>query len=344
MQRSVTLTLTILLLLFFNCSQLQAAPKYLFKIATLAPTGSVWIEQFENFAEEIKEKTGGEVGFRIYPGGVMGDDQSMYRKLRVGQLHGGGFTMTGISAVVPDFRVLAIPFLFESYEEVDYVKEGLIPTFRERFREKGLEFIAMTEVGFIYAMSTQPISTFESLKNSKNWSPAGDPVSEKYLAALGISPIALSIPDVLISLQSGLVETVYNSFYGSIVLQWFTKARYIADIPYGYAYGVFALDGKKFARLPEKHRNVIQAAAKIHFPVLLEKTRESNSESRRVLTERGTEFLKVDKETVQILRSKREEAVQSLVPGSVSKAIYDQTVGLRKEFRDKTTGPGEIAH
>ena len=342
MQRSASLTLTILTLLFFNCNQLQAAPKYLFKIATLAPAGSVWIEQFENFAKEIGEKTGGEVGFRIYPGGVMGDDQSMYRKMRVGQLHGGGFTMTGISAVVPDFRVLAIPFLFESYQEVDYVKEGLIPTFKERFRAKGLEFIAMTEVGFIYAMSTQPISNFEKLRNSKNWSPSGDPVSEVYLSALGISPVQLSIPDVLTSLQSGLVETVYNSFYGSIVLQWFTKARNIADVPYGYAYGVFALDGAKFAKLPETHRKAIQAAAQIHFPVLLEKTRESNSESRRVLATRGAEFLKVDKETVEILRNNSEKTVDSLVPDSLSKGIYDQTILLRKEFRDTTTA--ETAH
>jgi TRAP-type C4-dicarboxylate transport system substrate-binding protein len=333
MQRSVTLTLTTLFLLFLSCMQLQAAPKYLFKIASLAPAGSVWIEQFEKFAEEIADKTGGEVGFRIYPGGVMGDDQAMYRKMRVGQLHGGGFTMTGISTVVPDFRVMAIPFLFESYEEVDYVKEGLAPTLKERFREKGLEFIAMTEVGFIYAMSTQPISTFDDLKNSKNWSPSGDPISEVYLTALGISPVQLSIPDVLTSLQSGLIETIYNSLYGSIVLQWFTKARYIADIPYGYAYGVFALDQKKFAKLPETHQKAIQEAAQIHFPVLLEKTRESNSESRQVLVERGSEFLKVDQETIGILRGKSEQAVDSLVPQSLSKGIYDQVIELRKEFR-----------
>jgi len=267
----------------------------------------------------------------------MGDDQSMYRKMRVGQLHGGGFTMTGISTVVPDFRVLAIPFFLESYDEVDYVKKGLIPTFQKRFREKGLEFIAMTEVGFIYAMSTQHIANFANLKNSKNWSPSGDPVSEKYLTALGISPVQLSIPDVLTSLQSGLVETVYNSLYGSIVLQWFTKARYIADIPYGYAYGVFALNSAKFAGLPEPYKKAIQEAAQAHFPVLLEKTRESNSESHRVLETQGIEFLKVDQETVGILRDKSEEAVDLLVPDSLSKGIYDQAVGLRKQYRDKTT-------
>jgi TRAP-type transport system periplasmic protein len=342
MQRRATLILTFLSLLFCGSGPLQAAPKYLFKIATLAPAGSVWIEQFDNFAKDVSTRTDGEVGFRVYPGGVMGDDQAMYRKMRVGQLHGGGFTMTGIAAVVPDFRVLAIPFLFDSYAEVDYVTHGLLPVFREKFHDKGLEFIAMTEVGFIYAMSTRPVATFEQLKDSKNWSPSGDPVTETYLSTLGISPVQLSIPDVLSSLQSGLVETVYNSFYGSIVLQWFTKARYIADFPYGYAYGVFALDGTKFAKLPESYRQAIRSAAESHFPVLLQKTRESNDESRRVLAERGAEFLKIDPETIRILRAKSDEAVRLLVPGSLSRQIYDQAVGLRNEFRSKT--PAETAH
>jgi TRAP-type C4-dicarboxylate transport system substrate-binding protein len=145
--------------------------------------------------------------------------------------------------------------------------------------------------------------------------------------------VRLSIPDVLTSLQSGLVETIYNSLYGSIVLQWFTKARYVADIPYGYAYGVFALDQKKFAKLPETHQKAIQEAALVHFPVLLEKTRKSNSESRQVLEARGSEFLKVDQETIRLLREKSVQAVDSLVPQSLSQGIYDQVVELRNEFR-----------
>lgn len=342
MQRFATPILAIFFLLIVSGNQLYAAPQYLFKIATLAPAGSIWIDQFDNFAKEVADKTGGEVAFRMYPGGVMGDDQAMYRKMRVGQLHGGGFTMTGIADVVPDFNVLSIPFLFTSYAEVDFVKKGLTATFKKSFREKGLEYIAMTEVGFIYAMSTQPIATFAALQDSKNWSPSGDPVSEAYLSTLGISPVQLSIPDVLTSLQSGLVETVYNSFYGSIVLQWFTKARYIADIPYGYAYGVFALDGKSFAKLPEAHKMAIEEAAGNHFPILLQKTRESNSESRQVLEKRGCEFLAIDKESRQILQEKSAQTVSLLIPRSMSKDIYEQTITLRDKFR-ATTG-SESAH
>ena len=82
------------------------------------------------------------------------------------------------------------------------------------------------------------------------------------------------------------------------------------------------------------------SAAKNHFPVLLQKTRESNSDSRQVLEKRGCEFLKVDKETSQILRGKSADTVKLLVPNSLSKDIYDQTIGLRKKFRDTSPATG----
>jgi TRAP-type C4-dicarboxylate transport system substrate-binding protein len=319
------------LLLALTTYKVCAAEQHLFKIASLAPAGSVWVEQFQRFADEVKEKSGGEVTFRVYAGGVMGDEQAMYRKMRVGQLHGGGFTMSGISSVVQDFRVLSIPFLMKDYKEVDCVKNGLLPTFKDEFREKGLELIAMTEVGFIYAMSTKPLRTLDDLRKSTNWSPAGDPVSETYLTTLGITPVQLSIPDVLSSLQSGLVETVYNSLYGGIVFQWFTKAKYVVDIPYGYAYGVFALDGKKFAKLTPEQQQIIRQSADTHFPILLQKTRESNEESKKIMIERGSEFVSVDAKTAGELRAQRDRTIDKLVESSFSKNIYNQTVELLKK-------------
>jgi len=187
-------------------------PKYLFKVASLAPEGSVWTKRFRDFTKEATEKSNGEIGFKIYAGGVMGDDRSMYRKMRVGQLNGGGFTMTGIGEVVPDFRALGIPFLFNSYEEVDYVKKKLSSRLEKEFDKKGLVLMTISEVGFIYTMSTTPITTLAELKKSKAWVPEGDPVSKVLLETVGVTPIPLSIPDVLTSLQTGLINTAFNSF------------------------------------------------------------------------------------------------------------------------------------
>jgi TRAP-type C4-dicarboxylate transport system substrate-binding protein len=97
------------------------------------------------------------------------------------------------------------------------------------------------------------------------------------------------------------------------------------------------LDSATFAKLSEPHKKAIHDSAKIHFPVLLEKTRESNKDSRRVLETRGNQFLEVEQQTLNVLREKSEETVNHLIPGTLSKDIYGQLVELRSEFRNKTT-------
>lgn len=317
------------------CNPAHAKAKYLFKVATIAPEGSVWTKRFRNFMAEVDEQSKGEVKFKIYPGGIMGDDRAMYRKMRVGQLHGGGFTMTGIGAVVPEFRVMGIPFLFHSYEETDYVRIGLLPFFKKAFRDKGLELVAMTEVGFVYSMSTKPIITLDAFRKTKIWAPEGDPLSAAYLKTLDITPLPLAIPDVLTSLQTGMLETVFNSLYGTIVLQWFTKTKFISDIPFGYAYGGFLLDLKKFSKLPASHQQLIKETAQKHFNLLRTDTRKSNSDSRQVLQDNGISLITPETTTLEVLRSKRDTTVQQLQGKAFSSEIYQATTKLLNEYRNK---------
>ena len=54
------------------------------KLATLAPEGSAWIEIFNDLNGELKEKTNNGVRLKIYPGGVLGDEKDMIRKMFVG--------------------------------------------------------------------------------------------------------------------------------------------------------------------------------------------------------------------------------------------------------------------
>lgn len=309
--------------------------KYKFKIASLAPDGSIWMDNFNAFGKEVAEKTNGDVVFRTYAGGSMGDDLAMYRKMRVGQLNGGGFTMSGIAGIVPDFRVMAIPFLFNSYEEVDYVLDGLTPMFKEQFAAKGLHYLAFTEVGFVYAMSTKPVDTLEGLKSTKSWTPTGDSLSTDYLKNVGINSIQLSLPDVLSSLQTGMVETVYNSLYGSIVLQWFTSLKYINNVPSGYAYGAILLDGKKYNKLPKEYQVIIDEAAEKFFPPLIADTRKTNFESREVLTGKGLEFQTPTKEMITDLSSFTQQTIDQAIGELFSQEAYTQMQTLLDRYRSE---------
>ena len=319
--------------LFFPIQEVSAKPRITFKIASLAPEGSVWVNAFKDFAQEVTSKTNGEIAFRIYPGGVMGDDRAMYRKMRVGQLHGGGFTMAGISEIVPDFRVMAIPFLFHSYEEVDHVSAQLQSLFKQRFSENGLQLLAMTEVGFVYTFSTKPRVTVQDLQQAKTWAPPEDPLTSAFLNELNISPITLSIPDVLSSLQTGLIDTAFNSLYGSIILQWFTKAPYVTDQPYGYAYGGFIMSNKAIEKLTEEQTDIIKTTAEKYFPDLISKTRESNRDSRTVLEKQGVNFVKTTDDVVKILEEHRDGAIKKVRGKSFSEEAYQILQSALSQYR-----------
>jgi len=71
------------------------------KVATLAPDGTTWMREMRKSAESIQKKTGGKVRFKFYPGGVMGSDKSILRKIRIGQLQGGAIASGAFANIYP---------------------------------------------------------------------------------------------------------------------------------------------------------------------------------------------------------------------------------------------------
>jgi TRAP-type C4-dicarboxylate transport system substrate-binding protein len=79
--------LVLMLAIFFSGFNSPALLAKTIKIATLSPEGTFWMKHMRVGAKEIKQKTQGRVKFKFYPGGVMGNDDSVLRKIRIGQLH-----------------------------------------------------------------------------------------------------------------------------------------------------------------------------------------------------------------------------------------------------------------
>ena len=59
------------------------------KLAMLAPERSVWDTEFKAMAKDTRSATRNGVALRVYPGGVQGDEPTVVRKMRIGQLQGG---------------------------------------------------------------------------------------------------------------------------------------------------------------------------------------------------------------------------------------------------------------
>jgi hypothetical protein len=144
------------------------------KFATLAPDGSTWMKTMRKVDEEVRRRTENRVGLKFYPGGVQGDEKDVIRKMRNGQIHAAGFTGFGLGAIVPETRVLELPFMFESLEELDYVRGATNDYYEKAFKAKDYALLAWTDVGFVYLFTKSPVRKVSDMPNTKWWIWSGD--------------------------------------------------------------------------------------------------------------------------------------------------------------------------
>jgi len=330
MNHAIKILALAMLALLFN----SGATARTLKFATLAPAGTTWMNEMMAGADRIEQRTDGRVKMKFYPGGVMGNDQSVHRKIKIGQLHGGAFSQSGLASVDPSVQVMGLPMLFRNLEEVDYVRERIDPVIKRMMEAAGFEILGISGGGFARVLSKQPIRNLEELAASKVWVPEGDKVGLVAFRALGITPISLPISDVFTGLQTGLIETVPVNPTSAIAFQWHSSTSYMTDVPILYLTGTLALTRKEFDKLSAEDQAVLLEEMSVVFKRLDELNRIDNEAAIVALKQHGIEFVLPSPGEIEIWREKSREAIDNMVSSGVMPAdLVAQVRALLKEFR-----------
>lgn len=300
MYKKIMLLLTVSLLAF-NSPVLLAKT---LKIATLSPEGTFWMKQMRAGAKDIKEQTNGRVKIKFYPGGVMGNDENVLRKIRIGQLHGGAITIGNLSQTVPDTTVYGLPFLFSSIEEAEQVRKSADALLSDIIYEHGFVSFGFAQGGFTYLMSKNRITSFDDLKKQKSWVPEGSDVGFSVYRYVGITPISLPLSDVLTGLQTGLINNVITSPIAALALQWHTHINYVVDLPLNYLAGMLIVDKKVFNKLQKSDQDIVRKVMSGVYKRISERNRLDNIAARDALIKQGVKFVKLsDKEKLDWLKA-----------------------------------------
>ncbi len=288
-----------------------------FKIATIAPDGTSWMKAMRKGAEEVTQRTAGRVKFRFYPGGIMGNDKSVLRKIRIGQLHGGALMGGGLSDIYPDSQVYSLPFEFRTLQEVDYVRSKMDRQILNGLYQKGFVSFGISEGGFAYMMSKEPVYGVEELLGSKVWIPEGDRINRAACAEFNITPISLPLPDVLTGLQTSLVDTVASSSIGAIALQWHRRIKYLNNTPLLYLYGTMVVKRNKFEKLSSSDQQVVKEVMSRIFIELNNQNRKDNLQAMDALKNQGVVVLTSSAENIDVWRSGSARAMDKLTQRGV---------------------------
>ncbi len=319
--------------LFFTQSAAGAEKGFVIKLGTLAPEGSSWVKTFNALNTEVMKKTENKVQFRIYPGGVLGDETDMLRKLKIGQIQGAALTSGGLSAFFKEIDVSQVPFLFQTYEEVDFVLKKMDSFFRKGFEDNGYMLLGWSEAGFIYLMSTVPIASVADLKKAKVWIWEDSQMSKAIFDEAGVKAIPLSIPDVLVGLQTGLVEVVYAPPTGAISLQWFTKVKYLTDVPLIYMAGGVVVKKDIFKQIPQPSQNFILEIFQRQLDQLKVITRNENRDAVKVMVKNGVKIIAPSKDQIDEYKRVSNKAMGHISGQTFSKKVLDEVTSFLESYR-----------
>jgi TRAP-type transport system periplasmic protein len=279
----------IVLILFIIATTAHAKT---FKIATLAPSGSSWMKHMKAAAKEISQRTSNRVKFKFYPGGIMGDDGAVLKKMRIGQLHGGAMTSGSVAKFFPDIQIYGLPMAFKTFDEVDYVREQMDQMIIDGLKNNGIITFGLSEGGLAYAMSNTPIKKVSDLQARKIWTPNNNKPALLALQAFDVAPIPLGLGDVLAGLQSNLIDTIATSPIGAIALQWHTQVKYITDMPILYIYALLALDKKSFLKLKSNDQKIVTEIMSTAFNKIGKQNRIDNIAAYEALKNQGISYIK----------------------------------------------------
>lgn len=305
-----------------------------FKIATLSPEGTGWMKALRGAAKNIAERTDGAVKFKIYPGGVMGDDKAVLRKMRIGQLHGAALTSGGVMQPYPDIALYNLPLIFRSYAEADYVRRRMDVKLMAGLRAQKFVGFGLAEVGFAYPMTQLAVTSVDGFANRRVWAPDNDPGAMKAYSSFNVTPVPLPIADVLTGLQTGLIDSIASPPIGAIALQWHTQVKYAMELPLLYVYGLFTIAEKPFLRLDETQRKIVTEELQAAVRQVDADSRRDNESAMSALTKQGIELLYPSSQELDIWFSMAAEANAQLIQDNyVSEPLYDEMVSYLEQFR-----------
>jgi TRAP-type C4-dicarboxylate transport system substrate-binding protein len=272
--------------LVFGPSPAQA--DVVIKLGTLAPNGSPWHTLLKEMGQKWEQASGGKVKLRIYPGGVLGNEGDMVKKMRIGQLQAAALTSIGLHEISPDPQAVDVPMMVDSWATLDYVMEHIAPRLQKAVEAKGYEVIYWSEVGFVRFFSTKKYSTLAELqKDAKVFTWDGDPASADAWRAGGFHPVVMSATDIVPSLQTGLLDTVTLAPLYAFSSRVFEKAKYMMDVPWAVLTGAMVVKKDDWEKIPADLRPKLLDLAAVYGKRISVEVRKMDSDALINMKQQG---------------------------------------------------------
>ncbi|HLF10976.1 MAG TPA: TRAP transporter substrate-binding protein DctP [Gammaproteobacteria bacterium] len=317
-------------LLVSLCSA-AAAAQVVIKLGTVAPEGSIWHDVLLETRQQWREISDGEVELRIYAGGVLGGEDEMVRKMQRRGLDALAVSGSGLPLFDSIVGCLNLPMLFNSYEELDFVRNEIAPELEQSFEQHGYKILSWAEAGWVHFFAKSPVRTPGDLRQLRLWTGAGDSKGEQLAKELGFRVVPLPATDMLTGLQTGLIEVIDVPPLFALLDRGYQAAPYMTALKFAPLNAATVMTLAAWERLPAGYRDRLAAAARASAATLRGEIHRAEEEAIGEMVARGLTVVDLDAQTVAQWRSESVAAYPRLDCALEHPALFDKVLRLQRE-------------
>ncbi len=305
------------------------------KIGSVAPDRSPWNDALKEIAHEWESISRGQIKLKIYPGGIAGSEDDMIRKMKVGTLQGAVLTNIGLTKIYPDAFVLSTPFMFHSEKEMEFIMKKLTPVFEEQIKKKGFKVIIWTMSGWVNFFSKIPALYPQDLKKQKLSFSTDEPQMEQAWKKSGYHIVPCELKDMMMALQSGMVDAFYLPPLVAGSGQYFALAPHMCSLKIAPLVGGLVIMDRIWEKIPENFKQPMMEAVErvskklsVETETLEKKALDSMKKNGLIIHEAPADSLPKWKEAAAI-------GMDELIGKMFSKEIYEELLKLLQDYRQK---------
>ena len=236
-----------------------------YNVSTVVGAPFPWGLSAERWANLVRERTGGRINLKVYPGAqlVGGDQTKEFTAMRQGVIDMAVGSTINWSPQVAELNLFSLPFLMPDHKAIDAVTGGE-PGKRlfELIGAKDVVPLAWGENGYReLSNSKRAVRTPEDLKGLKI-RVVGSPLFNETFTALGANPTQMSWADAQPALSTGAVDGQENPLAIFTVAKLYTVGQKHLTL-WGYVADplIFSVNKQVWGTFSPEDQKIVQQAA-----------------------------------------------------------------------------------
>jgi len=217
----------------------------------------------KQFADEIEERTDGEVSIRLFLNGVLGSEREVLEQLQNGAVDITRVSAANLENFNPIFRVFTLPYIFNDEAHFYDVMSGPVAdTVYAATEEDGFQGLTFFDSGArsFYTKST-PIETPADLQGLKI-RVINSNTSIRMVELMGGTPTPMPYGEIYTALQSGVIDGAENNPTALTIGRHGEVAKYYSLDQHQRIPDFLVMSNSALDKLTAEQRRIVEQAAR----------------------------------------------------------------------------------